>query len=88
MTSRSRRAASALSAGRQSHCKGDATKVIEAKGRYNGSRGCATGIMHIESGNVEPAEFARAVIPHGHQSMFTDPHEMRTMCWGWQDVDA
>ena len=32
--------------------------------------------MHIESGMLTPAEFARAVIPHGTTSMFTDPHEI------------
>lgn len=32
--------------------------------------------MHIESGMLIPAEFARAVIPHGTTSMFTDPHEI------------
>ncbi len=25
---------------------------------------------------LTPAEFARAVIPHGTTSMFTDPHEI------------
>ena len=58
-----------------SHCKGDTTKVIEAKGRYM-IPGLCDGHMHIESGMLTPAEFARAVIPHGTTSMFTDPHEI------------
>jgi adenine deaminase len=32
--------------------------------------------MHVESGMLTPAEFARAVIPHGTTTMFTDPHEI------------
>ena len=32
--------------------------------------------MHIESGMLTPAEFTRAVIPHGTTTMFTDPHEI------------
>ena len=58
-----------------SHCKGDTTKVIGAKGRYM-IPGLCDGHMHIESGMLTPAEFARAVIPHGTTSMFTDPHEI------------
>ena len=38
--------------------------------------GLCDGHMHIESGMLTPAEFARAVIPHGTTSMFTDPHEI------------
>ena len=58
-----------------SYCIGDDTKVIEAKGRYM-IPGLCDGHMHIESGMLTPAEFARAVIPHGTTSMFTDPHEI------------
>ncbi len=57
------------------HCKGPDTQVIEAKGRYM-IPGLCDGHMHIESGMLTPAEFARAVIPHGTTSMFTDPHEI------------
>ena len=38
--------------------------------------GLCDGHMHIESGMLTPAEFARAVIPHGTTTMFTDPHEI------------
>ncbi|MCV3269831.1 adenine deaminase [Roseobacter sinensis] len=58
-----------------SHCIGHETQVIEADGRYM-IPGLCDGHMHIESGMLTPAEFARAVIPHGTTSMFTDPHEI------------
>ena len=57
------------------HCRGPDTLVIEAKGRYV-IPGLCDGHMHIESGMLTPAEFARAVIPHGTTTMFTDPHEI------------
>ena len=56
-------------------CKGPDTRIIEAQGRYM-IPGLCDGHMHIESGMLTPAEFARAVIPHGTTSMFTDPHEI------------
>ena len=58
-----------------SHCIGDETEVIDVGGRYL-IPGLCDGHMHIESGMLTPAEFARAVIPHGTTSMFTDPHEI------------
>ncbi|WP_122074541.1 adenine deaminase [Pseudophaeobacter sp. EL27] len=58
-----------------SYCTGPDTEVIEAKGRYM-IPGLCDAHMHIESGMLTPAEFARAVIPHGTTSMFTDPHEI------------
>ncbi|WP_170459391.1 adenine deaminase [Ruegeria arenilitoris] len=58
-----------------SHCIGPDTQIIEAKGRYM-IPGLCDAHMHIESGMLTPAEFARAVIPHGTTSMFTDPHEI------------
>ncbi len=57
------------------HCIGPETRIIEAQGRYM-LPGLCDGHMHIESGMLTPAEFARAVIPHGTTSMFTDPHEI------------
>ena len=57
------------------HCKGPDTQIIEANGRYM-IPGLCDGHLHIESGMLTPAEFARAVIPHGTTSMFTDPHEI------------
>ncbi len=58
-----------------SHCIGPKTQIIEANGRYM-LPGLCDAHMHIESGMLTPAEFARAVIPHGTTSMFTDPHEI------------
>ena len=58
-----------------SHCVGPDTRIIEANGRYM-IPGLCDAHMHIESGMLTPAEFARAVIPHGTTSMFTDPHEI------------
>ena len=58
-----------------SYCTGPDTQVIEAEGRCM-VPGLCDGHMHIESGMLTPAEFARAVIPHGTTTMFTDPHEI------------
>ncbi|MEY8829613.1 adenine deaminase [Sedimentitalea sp. XS_ASV28] len=58
-----------------SYCIGAGTEVIEARGRYM-LPGLCDAHMHIESGMLTPAEFSRAVIPHGTTSMFTDPHEI------------
>ena len=57
------------------HSAGPDTQIIDAQGRYM-IPGLCDGHMHIESGMLTPAEFARAVIPHGTTSMFTDPHEI------------
>ena len=57
------------------HCIGPETEVVDLGGRYL-LPGLCDGHMHIESGMLTPAEFARAVIPHGTTSMFTDPHEI------------
>jgi adenine deaminase len=58
-----------------SHCIGPDTAVEDLGGAYL-IPGLCDGHMHIESGMLTPAEFARAVIPHGTTSMFTDPHEI------------
>ena len=57
------------------HCIGEGTEVVDGGGRYL-IPGLCDGHMHIESGMLTPAEFARAVIPHGTTTMFTDPHEI------------
>jgi adenine deaminase len=45
-----------------------------------GGRLVCPGLMdahvHIESSMVQPAEFARAVVPHGTTSVICDPHEI------------
>ncbi|MFV2054321.1 adenine deaminase [Aliiroseovarius sp. YM-037] len=58
-----------------SHCIGPDTQVIDCAGQYM-IPGLCDAHMHIESGMLTPAEFARAVAPHGTTSMFTDPHEI------------
>ena len=57
------------------HTIGDRTKVVDGDGAFL-VPGLCDGHMHIESGMLTPAEFARAVIPHGTTTMFTDPHEI------------
>lgn len=58
-----------------SHCIGPDTEIIEADGAFM-IPGLCDAHMHIESGMLTPAEFTRAVVPHGTTSMFTDPHEI------------
>ncbi|WP_146348039.1 adenine deaminase [Falsiphaeobacter marinintestinus] len=58
-----------------SYCIGPETQVVDANGRYM-IPGLCDAHMHIESGMLTPAEFARAIIPHGTTSIFTDPHEI------------
>jgi adenine deaminase len=58
-----------------SHCIGEGTKVVDARGRYL-VPGLCDAHMHIESGMVTVTEFTRAVVPHGTTSMFVDPHEI------------
>jgi adenine deaminase len=58
-----------------SHCIGPETEIIDAQGQF-AIPGLCDGHMHIESGMLTPGQFARAVIPHGTTSMFTDPHEI------------
>jgi adenine deaminase len=72
----------AIKAGRFASCGPDAramigpeTQVIDAKGRYL-IPGLCDGHMHIESGMLTISQFARAVMPHGTTTMFTDPHEV------------
>lgn len=57
------------------HTIGPDTQVVDLQGQYL-IPGLCDGHMHIESGMLTPAEFARAVIPHGTTTMFTDPHEI------------
>jgi adenine deaminase len=57
------------------HCLGEASKIVDANGRYL-VPGLCDGHMHVESGMVTVTEFARAVIPHGTTTMFIDPHEI------------
>lgn len=36
--------------------------------------------IHLESSLLSPAEFARAVLPHGTTTLITDPHEIANVC--------
>jgi len=72
----------AIVEGRFAYCGPDAsavigpdTVVVEANGRFI-LPGLCDGHMHIESGMLTTTQFARAVMPHGTTSMFTDPHEI------------
>ncbi|MEM1386343.1 MAG: adenine deaminase [Pseudomonadota bacterium] len=58
-----------------SHTISAETEIVDASGRYV-MPGLCDAHMHIESGMLTPAEFARAVAPHGTTTMFTDPHEI------------
>ena len=57
-----------------SHCIGPDTEILRTDGFV--IPGLCDGHMHVESGMLTPAEFVRAVIPHGTTTMFTDPHEI------------
>jgi adenine deaminase len=48
---------------------------IDAGGRYV-VPGFVDAHMHIESSKLTPAEFARAVVPHGVTAVVCDPHEI------------
>lgn len=42
--------------------------------------------IHLESSLVTPAEFARAVLPHGTTTVVADPHEIANVC-GVKGID-
>jgi adenine deaminase len=48
---------------------------IDARGRYV-VPGFIDAHVHIESAKLTPAQFARAVLPHGVTTVVTDPHEV------------
>jgi adenine deaminase len=57
------------------HTIGEATRVIDAAGRYL-VPGLLDGHTHVESGMLTVTEFVRVSIPHGTTGMFIDPHEI------------
>lgn len=61
--------------GDASHCIGESTKVIEAKGQLI-APGFMDGHIHIESAMMTPVEYAAAVLPHGTTGIYYDPHEI------------
>jgi len=48
---------------------------VDARGQYL-VPGLIDAHVHIESSKLTPAEFARAVVPHGTTAVVTDPHEV------------
>jgi len=52
-----------------------ARQVVDLGGRYL-CPGFIDAHVHLESSMVQPAEFARAVMPHGTTTVICDPHEI------------
>jgi len=50
-------------------------EVVDLDGQFV-SPGFIDAHVHVESAMVPPAEFARAVVPHGVTTVVTDPHEI------------
>lgn len=75
-------------------CQGDiavAESLVVGMGDYAGveevdvsgkivAPGFIDAHIHLESSLVNPASFARAVIPHGTTTVITDPHEIANVC--------
>ena len=75
-------------------CHGDiavAEGLVVGMGSYEGkwevdvsgkivSPGFVDAHIHLESTLVTPANFARAVLPHGTTTVITDPHEIANVC--------
>ncbi|QDI91124.1 adenine deaminase [Salicibibacter halophilus] len=57
------------------HTIGEKTKVIDAEDRYV-TPGFLDGHCHIESSQIRPSQFARAVMPKGTTGGFFDAHEI------------
>jgi adenine deaminase len=53
----------------------DGGERVDARGQYL-VPGFIDAHVHIESSKLVPAEFARAVVPHGTTGVVTDPHEV------------
>ncbi|MBQ0037585.1 MAG: adenine deaminase [Clostridiales bacterium] len=53
----------------------DADAVEDVSGKYL-CPGFIDGHIHIESSMLQPAEFARACLPHGTTAIVADPHEI------------
>src|SRR6185295_14043455 len=52
-----------------------ATERIDLGGSFL-APGLLDAHVHVESSMVTPAEFARAVVPHGTTTVVSDPHEI------------
>ncbi|AQT85260.1 Adenine deaminase [Paenibacillus larvae subsp. larvae] len=58
-----------------SHLIGDHTRIIDSEGRYV-APGLLDGHCHIESSQITPTQFARAVLVKGTTGGFFDAHEI------------
>ena len=58
---------------------------IDCSGKYV-CPGFIDGHIHLESSMVAPAEFEKAVLPHGTTAVITDPHEIMNVA-GTQGLD-
>lgn len=81
-------------------CHGDiavAEGLVVGMGQYDGlaeydmtgkivTPGFIDAHIHLESALVTPAEFARAVLPHGTTTVICDPHEIANVC-GVKGID-
>ena len=67
----------AVADGRVAGLGGDyrARRVVDLAGRFI-CPGFIDAHVHLESSMVQPAEFARAVLPHGTTAVVCDPHEI------------
>ncbi len=63
----------------QGHVEADMTGKVVCPGFIDAH-------IHLESSLVSPAEFARAVLPHGTTTVITDPHEI-TNVMGTDGID-
>ncbi len=63
----------------------EATEEIDCQGLFV-SPGFIDGHIHIESTLLNPAEFARAVIPRGTSAVVADPHEIAN-CLGMEGIE-
>lgn len=52
----------------------DGREILDAKGAF-AVPGLIDSHVHIESSMMSPAQFARAVVPHGTTAVVCDPHE-------------
>ena len=57
----------------------DADEIIDVTGKYL-CPGFIDGHIHIESTMLMPAQFAKAVVPHGTSAVIADPHEIVNVC--------
>lgn len=57
----------------------DADMVEDVSGKYV-CPGFIDGHIHIESTMMTPAEFVKAVLPHGTTGVVADPHEIANVC--------